>query len=133
PRPLIDVTPAREAVDGIVPDGGELQGDGLLISDNRSYDLTILATQTLSEPAALTVGPQGRPFVRLLGDAGSLTTPTLQPAATQQSFTIDGGWYAGQDPDGELGPGETFDLVIEGAAGNTENEFDFERIEIQYA
>ncbi len=132
-RPEIEVTPARVAVDGVVPDGGELQGNGLLISDNRSYELAIQATQTLSEPAAITVGPDGRPFVRLLGAVGSLTLPTLQPAATQQSFTIDGGWYAGQDPDAELGPGETFDLVIEGAAGNTENEFDFERFEIQYA
>jgi hypothetical protein len=133
PRPDFGVTPSRVAADGVVPDGGELQGDGLLISDNRSYELIIHTGQTVSDDGALTVGPQRRPFVRLRGPDGSLTTPTLRPSLTQCTFTIDGGWYAGQDPNGELGPGDTFDLVIDGAVGNTENEFDFDRIEIRYA
>ncbi len=127
------VTPSRVASDGVVPDGGELQGDGLLIADNRSYELTIRAGQPVSEPAAITVGSKHRPFVLLRGVDTSLTLPTLRPAASRQSFSINGGWYAGQDPNGDLAPGDTFDLVIDGAAGNTENEFDFDRVEISFA
>jgi uncharacterized repeat protein (TIGR01451 family) len=133
PRPDIDSTPAREASGGVVPDGGVLQDDGLLISDNRSYDLTIEASETLLDDTAITVGPQRRPFVRLQGAAGSETQAVLVPDGTAQTFVIDGGWYAGQDPNGDIAAGDTFDLVIDGAAGNTGNEFDFERVEICFA
>ncbi len=133
PRPDIDITPLREAIDGVVPDGGLLQGDGLLISDNRSYDLTIEVGETLQDDAVITVGPQRRPFVRLQGAVGSETQAVLVPDATAQTFIFDGGWFAGQDPNGDIASGDTFDLVIDGAAGNTENEYDFERVEIRFA
>ena len=133
PRSDINIVPDREASDGVVPDGGELQGDGLRIVDNRSYELTIEAGQPLLDDAAITVGPQRRPFVLLRGAAGSETEAVLQPGDTNQTFIIDGGWYAGQDPNGELADGDTFDLVINGAAGNTDNEYDFERVEIRFS
>jgi uncharacterized repeat protein (TIGR01451 family) len=133
PRPDIDITPLREAIDGVVPDGGLLQGDGLLISDNRSYDLTIEAGETLQDDAVITAGPQRRPFLRLQGAVGSETQAVLVPDDTAQTFVIDGGWFAGQDPNGDIASGDTFDLVIDGAAGNIDNEYDFERVEIRFA
>jgi len=131
PRPSLEFTPARTASSGTVPDGGVLQGDGLVIEDNRSYDLTLSPAQPLTTPAAVTAGPQRRPFARLSGDTP--TTPTLQPSAIDSVLTIDGGWYAGQDPAGDIAPGEPVNLTLEGAAGAAAGEFDYDRVEIRFA
>lgn len=126
-RPL-DLAPSRTASDGTVPDGGVLQGDGLLFADNRTYDLTLSNLQALDSPALITVAPQSRPFVRLTGNI-----PTLQPAAIESVLMIDGGWFAAQDPTADLNPGETVNLTIEGAGLANPGEFDFDRVEIRFA
>ena len=133
PRPTVAPLPTTVGTGGIVPDGGVLQGDGLQLADNRTYNLTI-GPQTVDDNAVLTVGPQQRPLVQLRGDAASPTRPTLIPAAAQQTFTVDGGWFLlSPDVAGTVGAGETADLVVEGAASNTDNAFDFDRVEIRFA
>ena len=128
PRRPLDTAPSRTASGGTVPDGGVLQGDGLLIEDNRTYNLTLSAALPLDSLALLTVGAQSRPFVRLIGD-----TPAIQPAAIESQLMIDGGWYAAQDPDGNLNPGDPVDLTIEGAGSAVPGDFDFDRVEIRFA
>ncbi|MFL4470105.1 hypothetical protein ACERZ8_09580 [Tateyamaria armeniaca] len=131
PRPTLEQLPTNTAADGIAPNGGAMQDDGLLITDNRSYDLTFSSGTPLSSPSVLTVGPQRRPFVRVAGD--TLTTPTLQPADIDSVLIIDGGWYAAQDPDGDLAAGEPVDFTLEGAAAAGAGDFDFDQVTISFA
>lgn len=126
PIPEDDV-PSRVASDGVVPDGGVLQGDGLLIADNRTYSLAIRA-DTPIENAVLQAGPQRRPYV-LLGEGGA----NLVPQAVATTFLIDGGWYGVNNPANPPAEGAVADFVIEGTAGAGPAEFDFDRIEIRFA
>ncbi|BBA36206.1 hypothetical protein sS8_4276 [Methylocaldum marinum] len=122
-----DEVPSRVASDGTVPDGGVLQGDGLLIDDNRTYSLSIRA-DTPIENAVLQAGPQRRPYV-LLAEGGA----NLVPQSGDTRFLIDGGWYGVNDPGNPPAAGAVADFVIEGAAGAGPEEFDFDRIEIRFA
>ncbi len=125
PIPPDDV-PSRLASGGVVPDGGVLQGDGLLIDDNRTYSLAIQAGTPI-ENAVLQAGPGRRPYVLLGGGAN------LVPQSIDTRFLIDGGWYGVNDPTNPPAEGEVADFVIEGAAGAGPEEFDFDRIEIRFA
>jgi hypothetical protein len=122
-----DDIPSRTASAGVVPDGGVLQGDGLLIDDNRTYTLSIVSA-TPVESGVLQAGPQRRPYVMLSGGGAN-----LQPQAIESSFLIDGGWYGVNDPANPPAPGAVANFVIEGAAGADPEEFDFERVEIRFA
>lgn len=122
-----DDIPTRVASGGVVPDGGVLQGDGLLIDDNRTYSLSIVSGTPI-ENAVLQSGPQRRPYVVLSGGGAN-----LQPQAIETTFLIDGGWYGVNDPANPPAPGAVADFVIEGAAGAGPEEFDFERVEIRFA
>ena len=126
PIPAGDI-PSRIASGGVVPDGGVLQGDGLLIDDNRTYSLAIVSGTPI-ENAVLQAGPQRRPYVVLSGGGAN-----LQPQAIETTFLIDGGWYGVNDPANPPAEGAVADFVIEGAAGADPEEFDFERIEIRFA
>jgi hypothetical protein len=127
PVPPADA-PARVASGGTVPDGGVLQGDGLLIDDNRTYTLSVVAATPVDGNAVLQAGPQRRPYVLLDGGAANLA-----PQAADSVFLIDGGWYGVNDPGDPPAVGEVADFVIEGAAGLDAEEFDFERVEIRFA
>lgn len=122
-----DDLPSRTASGGVVPDGGVLQGDGLLIDDNRTYDLAIRSNSPI-ENAVLQAGPQRRPYV-VLSEGGA----NLRPQAIETTFLIDGGWYGVNDPENPPADGAVADFVIEGAAGAEPEEFDFERVEIRSA
>lgn len=126
PIPAADV-PSRTAVGGVVPDGGILQGDGLLINDNQTYSLSIVNTTPVG-PAVLQAGPQRRPYVVFSGGGA-----TLQPQAIGSTFLIDGGWYGVNDPSQPSAPGAMADFVIEGAAGAAADEYDFEQVEMRFA
>jgi len=122
-----DDIPSRIASGGVVPDGGVLQGDGLLIDDNRTYSLAIVSGTPI-ENAVLQAESQRRPYVMLSGGGAN-----LQPQAIETTFLIDGGWYGVNDPANPPTEGAVADFVIEGAAGADPEEFDFERIEIRFA
>ena len=124
PVPAADV-PTRTAADGVVPDGGVLQGDGLRLADNRTYALSVLANTPVDVRAVLQAGPQRRPYVML--DGGANLTPDL----IDSTFLIDGGWYGVNDPD--LSDEDTVDFRIEGAAGADPEDYDFQRVEIRFA
>ncbi|HEX7177282.1 MAG TPA: hypothetical protein VF240_18640 [Pyrinomonadaceae bacterium] len=126
PIPAADV-PSRVAVDGVVPGGGVLQGDGLLVSDNRTYSLSIVAATPIDN-AVLQAGPKLRPYV-VLSDGGA----NLRPLAINTTFLIDGGWYGAGDPSNPPAAGAVADFVIEGAASAATEAFDFERVEIRFA
>jgi hypothetical protein len=130
PRDLVpeEDVPARVASEGTVPDGGVLQGDGLLVNDNRTYTLSVVATTPVATRAVLQAGPQRRPYVLLDGGVANLA-----PEAADSSFLVDGGWYGVNDPASEPAAGEVADFVIEGAAGLEAEEFDYERVEIRFA
>jgi hypothetical protein len=119
--------PALVATGGAVPGGGVLQGDGLLVEDNRTYTLSI-ADATPIDSAVLMAGPERRPYVRL-SDGGA----ALRPKAINSTFLIDGGWYGVNDPSKPPAPGAVADFVIEGATGAAPEDFDFERVEIRFA
>ena len=125
PIPTADL-PSRTATGGVVPDGGVLQGDGLLINDNRTYTLSIVSA-TPVESGILLAGPQRRPYVMLDGGGAN-----LQPQAINSTFLIDGGWYGANDPANPPASGVA-DFVIEGAAGADPEDFDFESFEIRFA
>jgi hypothetical protein len=120
--------PTRVASGGTVPDGGVLQGDGLLVDDNRTYTLSVVATTPVETSAVLQAGPQRRPYMLLDGGVANLA-----PEAAESTFLIDGGWYGVNDPAGQPAAGVVADFVVEGAAGLDAEEFDFERVEIRFA
>jgi hypothetical protein len=130
PRDLVPAedAPARVASGGTVPDGGVLQGDGLLVNDNRTYTLSIVATTPVATSAVLQAGPQRRPYVLLDGGVANLA-----PEAADSTLLIDGGWYGVNDPAAQPAPGVITDFVLEGAAGLEAEDFDFERVEIRFA
>jgi hypothetical protein len=127
PVPAADV-PARVASDGTVPDGGVLQGDGLLVDDNRTYTLSVVAATPVATRAVLQAGPQRRPYVLLGGGVANLA-----PEAADSILLIDGGWYGVNDPAAPPAAGVVADFVLEGAAGLEAEDFDFERVEIRFA
>jgi hypothetical protein len=126
PIPPGDV-PSLVASGGAVPGGGVLQGDGLLVKDNRTYALTIHAATPVNN-AVLQAGPQRRPYV-VLSEGGA----NLVPQAIGSTLLIDGGWYGVNDPLNPPAAGAVADFVIEGAAGADPEEFDFDRVEIRFA
>jgi hypothetical protein len=117
PVPEEDV-PSRVASDGVVPDGGVLQGDGLIIDDNRTYALSIVAATPI-ENAVLQAGPQRRPYVLLSGGGANLV-----PQAIETTFLIDGGWYGVHDPENPPEEDAVADFIIEGTAGADPEGFD---------
>ena len=125
PVPAADV-PSRVATGGTVPDGGVLRGDGLLVADNRTYTLSVVATTPVQARAVLQAGPQKRPYVLL--DGGAI----LAPDASDSTFLIDGGWYGATEATPPAA-GAVADFVLAGAAGLDAAEFDFERVEIRFA
>jgi hypothetical protein len=126
PIPAADV-PSRTAANGVVPDGGVLQGDGLRIADNRTYSLAIRSTSPIDN-AVLQAAPQRRPYVVFTdGDAN------LRPAAIETTFLIDGGWYGVNDPANPPAEHAVADFVIEGADGAAPEQYDFDRVEIRFA
>ena len=127
PVPKADV-PARVASGGTVPDGGVLQGDGLLVDDNRTYTLSVVATTPVQTNAVLQAGPRRRPYVLLAGGAANLA-----PETADSTFLIDGGWYGVNDPADPPAAGTVADFVVAGAGGLDAEEFDFERVEIRFA
>lgn len=127
PRDPAGDIPTLVAAGGAVPGGGVLQGDGLIIEDNRTYTLKIEAGTPVGN-AVLMAGAQRRPYVVLDGGGA-----TLQPQAINTTFLIDGGWYGVNDPSKPPAPGVAADFLIQGAAGADPEEFDFDRVEIRFA
>ena len=126
PLPASDV-PTLVAANGVVPAGGVLQGDGLLVDDNRTYTLDITNATAVGN-AVLMAGPERRPYVTLGGGGAQ-----LRPQAVNATFLIDGGWYGVNDPSNPPAAGETADFEIVGAAGANPEDFDFDRVEIRFA
>ncbi len=128
PRTL-GASPALTASGGVIPLGGVLQGDGLTLDDNRSYDLTIRSDVAI-DGAQLLVRSGRRPLVRLHGDPGNPNGANLIATSEGQTFVADGGWYVSSAANAT--PGAVADFVIEGLGGADTAIFDFDRLELSH-
>jgi hypothetical protein len=108
---------------------GTLQGDGLTITDNRTYALGIRSDSPVRN-ATLQAAPQTRPYVLVHGDDDNPRGANLQSETEGDTFVVDGGWYGSDDP---TGIGGTADFVIEGFSVGDTAAFDFDRVEIRHA
>ncbi len=118
------------AAGGVIPNGGVLQDDGLTFDDSRTYALSI-ATANPVPDVRLLVSDQHRPLVRLSGDGSNPFGANLTPAGEEQSFMVDGGWFASSALNDQIPQGQAADFAFEPTAGAADPAaFDFDRVEI---